>query len=99
MNGIIVSDLELSISKIKTNVNDLKQNIEDINQKFNSLTQNIKGNDLNFLTSKAVLEIDQFKNVMLKANAYKAVLTGVLKSYINQNEELINSINNIASKK
>lgn len=92
MKGIIVSDFELIIKRNEYNIEDVKQNIQDIKKCFNELSKCIKSNDLKFLTNKIDLELDQFKNVVSKINAYQTTLKNVLKSYQFQEIEIAKDI-------
>lgn len=92
MMGIIVSDFELIIKRNGYNIENVKQDILDIKQSFNELSKLINDNDLKYLTSKIDLELDQFKNVVSKINAYQTTLKNVLKSYQFQEIEIAKDI-------
>lgn len=95
MKGIIVSELELVIKKNDYNTSEVNQKISNINKSFNSLEKCFAGSELEFLTSKINLELQEFKNIIGKINAYQSTLQNVLKSYQLQNNELTNNLSKL----
>lgn len=95
MKGIIVDDFELIIRKNASNVNELKKDISKLNQNISGINRHCTNDDFKHLIQKLNLEINQFKNVKLKIEAYEYVLRGVLNAYQEQAEELTKSINRL----
>ncbi len=95
MKGVIVDDFESNLKSNSLYIGEVSDYVEDIKNEFNSLTKNISGKSLDFLTSKISVELDQFKKVKKKINAYQNVLRNVLLSYQRESEELTKNIRNL----
>lgn len=95
MKGVIVDDFETAIKNNTIRADEIKGYMKDINDEFNLLTKNIKGKDLDFLTSRLALELTQMGKVKSKIDAYNEVLKNVLLSYKRESETLTKNIRDL----
>jgi len=95
MMGIIVNEFNSIINKNQSNISSLEENITDIETNYSELSKNVNSSDLKFLTRTLEKELQNFDNIKLKVESYQNVLQKMVASYIAEEEELANNINQI----
>lgn len=89
MMGIMIDDFELLLKKNDAILEDVINDITKIQSNCLKAASNLNSNDLNFLTDKFCIEINQLSNSMNKLNAYQTTLKSVCTSYKLQYEQSI----------
>lgn len=94
MTGIDYEVLSSLGPKVKIYYEDAETQLSSLKNEFEHLKGCCNGIDLNFLYNRYGEEIEQFDNIMLKAEAYYLTLEEVVKGYKSQEASIANEMKN-----